>query len=73
LSNNIKNRALFGYPAEKIKWFRGGMQTWQVLGLTIVNLLLAITFLVPKRHAIFIVFIKTQFDSRHFSLFLLPV
>jgi rhodanese-related sulfurtransferase len=27
----------FGYPAEKIKWFRGGMQTWQILGLTTVN------------------------------------
>lgn len=27
----------FGYPADKIKWFRGGMQTWQILGLTTVN------------------------------------
>ena len=26
----------FGYPAEKIKWFRGGMQTWQILGLTTI-------------------------------------
>jgi len=26
----------FGYPASKIKWFRGGMQTWQILGLTTI-------------------------------------
>lgn len=24
----------FGYPAHKIKWYRGGMQDWEVLGLT---------------------------------------
>lgn len=24
----------FGYPAEKIKYFRGGMQTWEILGLS---------------------------------------
>jgi rhodanese-related sulfurtransferase len=23
-----------GYPAEKIKWYRGGMQDWEILGLT---------------------------------------
>jgi len=27
----------FGYPAAKIKYFRGGMQTWQILGLTTVK------------------------------------
>jgi hypothetical protein len=27
----------FGYPAEKIKWFRGGMQTWEVLGFNTVK------------------------------------
>ena len=27
----------FGYPTSKIKYFRGGMQTWQVLGLTTVK------------------------------------
>jgi len=27
----------FGYPADKIKWFRGGMQTWQILGLSTVQ------------------------------------
>ena len=32
--NNIKNLLKFGYPAEKIKWYRGGMQNWSNLGLT---------------------------------------
>lgn len=32
--NNIKNLLKFGYPAHKIKWYRGGMQDWEVLGLT---------------------------------------
>ncbi len=32
--NNIKNLLRFGYPAEKIKWYRGGMQDWEILGLT---------------------------------------
>lgn len=27
----------FGYPAHKIKWYRGGMQDWEVLGLTTVQ------------------------------------
>jgi rhodanese-related sulfurtransferase len=27
----------FGYPADKIKWFRGGMQTWQILGLSTIQ------------------------------------
>jgi len=22
-----------GYPAHKIKWYRGGMQDWEILGL----------------------------------------
>ncbi len=26
-----------GYPAEKIKYFRGGMQSWLILGLTVVK------------------------------------
>jgi hypothetical protein len=25
-----------GYPAHKIKWYRGGMQSWKSLGLTTV-------------------------------------
>tara|TARA_B110000046_G_scaffold175966_1_gene201113 strand:- start:511 stop:984 length:474 start_codon:yes stop_codon:yes gene_type:complete len=27
----------FGYPAEKLKWFRGGMQTWEILGFNTVK------------------------------------
>jgi len=34
--NNIKNLLKLGYPAHKIKWYRGGMQDWEVLGLTTV-------------------------------------
>ena len=32
--NNIKNLLKFGYPADKIKWYRGGMQDWEILGLS---------------------------------------
>lgn len=32
--NNIKSLLAFGYPAHKIKWYRGGMQDWEILGLT---------------------------------------
>ena len=35
--NNIKNLLKFGYPAHKIKWYRGGMQNWSNLGLTTVK------------------------------------
>lgn len=35
--NNIKNLLKFGYPATKIKWYRGGMQDWEILGLTTVK------------------------------------
>jgi rhodanese-related sulfurtransferase len=35
--NNIKNLLKFGYPAHKIKWYRGGMQNWEILGLTTVK------------------------------------
>jgi len=34
--NNIMSLLKMGYPAEKIKWYRGGMQDWEVLGLTTV-------------------------------------
>ncbi len=34
--NNIKSLLKMGYPAEKIKWYRGGMQDWEVLGLSTV-------------------------------------
>jgi rhodanese-related sulfurtransferase len=35
--NNIANLLKFGYPAHKIKWYRGGMQSWSNLGLTSVK------------------------------------
>jgi rhodanese-related sulfurtransferase len=34
--NNILNLLRFGYPADKMKWYRGGMQDWEILGLTTV-------------------------------------
>ena len=34
--NNIKSLLKMGYPAKKIKWYRGGMQDWEVLGLSTV-------------------------------------
>jgi len=33
----IKGMLELGYPAEKIKYYRGGMQSWQSLGLTVVK------------------------------------
>ena len=35
--SNIHSLLLFGYPASKIKWYRGGMQDWENLGLTVVK------------------------------------
>lgn len=34
---NIKTLLKMGYPPHKLKWYRGGMQSWQSLGLTIVK------------------------------------
>ena len=34
--NNIMNLLKFGYPADRIKWYRGGMQDWEILGLSTV-------------------------------------
>ena len=34
--NNILNLLKFGYPPHKLKWYRGGMQDWEILGLTTV-------------------------------------
>ena len=34
---NIKFLLSIGYPADKIKWYRGGMQDWEILGLTTVK------------------------------------
>jgi len=33
---NIRSLMRMGYPASRIKWYRGGMQTWETLGLTTV-------------------------------------
>ena len=34
---NIKDLLKIGYPAQKIFWYRGGMQDWENLGLTTVK------------------------------------
>ena len=34
---NIETLLKYGYPANSIKWYRGGMQNWQALGLTTVK------------------------------------
>ena len=31
---NIRQLLAMGYPAHKLKWYRGGMQSWKSLGLT---------------------------------------
>ena len=33
---NIRGLLRLGYPASKLKWYRGGMQAWETLGLTTV-------------------------------------
>lgn len=33
---NIKQLLALGYPAHKLKWYRGGMQAWKMLGLSTV-------------------------------------
>lgn len=34
---NIRTLTNLGYPAERIKWYRGGMQMWHAFGLTTVE------------------------------------
>ena len=34
---NIKTLLKYGYPANKIKWYRGGMQNWENLGFNTVK------------------------------------
>ncbi|MFO7953935.1 MAG: rhodanese-like domain-containing protein [Thioalkalivibrio sp.] len=34
---NIRTLTNLGYPAERIKWYRGGMQMWHSFGLTTVE------------------------------------
>jgi rhodanese-related sulfurtransferase len=36
-SINIKTLSKLGYPAYKLKWYRGGMQSWVSVGLTAVK------------------------------------
>ena len=36
-SINIKTLTKLGYPTYKLKWYRGGMQSWETLGLTTVK------------------------------------
>ncbi|MDH5360475.1 MAG: rhodanese-like domain-containing protein [Gammaproteobacteria bacterium] len=35
---NIRALLSMGYPAHKLKWYRGGMQSWKLFGLTTVVL-----------------------------------
>jgi rhodanese-related sulfurtransferase len=35
--NNIRTLIRFGYPPQKLKWYRGGMQNWENLGLTVIK------------------------------------
>ena len=34
---SLKELIAIGYPEEKLKWYRGGMQSWLSLGLTTVK------------------------------------
>ncbi len=36
-ANSIRNLLKLGYPAEKLKWYRGGMQDWSALGLSTIR------------------------------------
>jgi len=36
-STSIKTLLKLGYPADKLIWYRGGMQSWESLGLTTVK------------------------------------
>ncbi len=36
-TNAVDNLLRLGYPADKLKWYRGGMQNWENLGLTTVK------------------------------------
>ena len=35
--SNIRSLLNMGYPAHKLKWYRGGMQDWENLGLTVIR------------------------------------
>lgn len=36
-ATNIKELVSMGYPADKLYWYRGGMQSWHSLGLTTIK------------------------------------
>ena len=35
--SNIRTLLKLGYPPNRLKWYRGGMQDWEILGLTTVK------------------------------------
>ena len=35
--SNIRTLLNLGYPASKLKWYRGGMQNWEILGSTVLK------------------------------------
>jgi len=34
---NIKTLLKYGYPPHKLKWYRGGMQAWETVGLSVIT------------------------------------
>lgn len=34
---NIRTLTTLGYPPDRLKWYRGGMQLWHLLGLTVIQ------------------------------------
>ena len=34
---NIRTLLKLGYPADRLKWYRGGMQSWHLFGLTVTT------------------------------------
>lgn len=34
---NLRTLVNLGYPADRLKWYRGGMQLWHLLGLTVIK------------------------------------
>jgi len=35
-ATNIRALLTMGYPAHKLKWYRGGIQSWKMFGLTVI-------------------------------------
>lgn len=36
-ATNIRALLTMGYPAHKLKWYRGGIQSWKMFGLTVIT------------------------------------